>query len=66
VIAARRRVLDAAYTADPERFVNQRPSPPLPPTEVWINPPQQTQHQTTNREEACAKQAWERRIMNMR
>jgi putative transposase len=52
VIAARRGVLDAAYAAHPERFVNQRPSPPLPPTKVWINPPQQTQHQTTNREEA--------------
>ncbi len=40
VIAARGRTLEAAYAAHPERFVNKRPSPPLPPTEVWINPPQ--------------------------
>lgn len=36
----RQRVLNAAYAAHPERFVNKRPEPLPGPTEVWINPPQ--------------------------
>lgn len=36
----RQCVLNAAYAAHPERFVNKRPEPLPGPTEVWINPPQ--------------------------
>lgn len=39
VLAARQRVLDAAYAAHPERFVQQAPIAGQPPTEVWINKP---------------------------
>lgn len=39
VIAARQLVLDAAYTAHPERFVRGLPTPPALPDAVWINPP---------------------------
>ena len=35
----RGRVLDAAYAAHPERFVNRPPAPAAPPQTVWINPP---------------------------
>ena len=43
-LAAARRVqralvLQAAYAANPERFVRHVPRPPLLPTAVWINPP---------------------------
>ncbi len=37
--AARRRVLDAAYTARPERFVRRPPKPPALPNSAWINKP---------------------------
>ena len=37
--AQRARVLDAAYTATPERFVRRPPTPPELPTAVWINKP---------------------------
>jgi len=37
--AARRRVLDAAYTARPERFVRRPPRPPALPNSAWINKP---------------------------
>jgi len=40
--AARAQVLLEAYTAHPERFVNQVPVPPSLPTAVWINPPKPT------------------------
>lgn len=40
VLAARKRVLAAAYAKHPERFVRGEPSPAAPPNEVWINPPQ--------------------------
>jgi putative transposase len=40
VVAARARVLAAAYAAHPERFVAGVPQPPPRPTEVWINKPQ--------------------------
>ena len=36
---ARGRVLDAAYQATPERFVNKAPQPPALPQTVWINKP---------------------------
>ena len=39
VYANRHRVLTAAYTAHPERFVNQEPVPPQLPTAAWSNPP---------------------------
>jgi putative transposase len=39
VLAARKRVLAAAYAKHPERFVRGEPSPAAPPSEVWINPP---------------------------
>jgi putative transposase len=35
----RARVLDAAYTATPERFVRRPPRPPALPTAAWINKP---------------------------
>ena len=37
--AARASVLNAAYLAHPERFVNQPPVPPELPTAAWINKP---------------------------
>ncbi len=37
--AARRRVLDAAYSARPERFVRRPPRPPALPNSAWINKP---------------------------
>ena len=36
----RRKVLQAAYAAHPERFVRGEPKPPSLPEEVWINKPQ--------------------------
>jgi putative transposase len=41
VRAGRALVLDAAYAAHPERFVNQRPTPPRLPGPAWINPPKE-------------------------
>jgi len=38
-LARRARVLDAAYAANPERFVHRAPTPRRPPEIVWINPP---------------------------
>jgi putative transposase len=45
VIAARQSVLDAAYTAHPQRFVNKRPTAPQLPNQVWINPPAERPNQ---------------------
>jgi putative transposase len=39
VLAQRQRVLQAAYTAHPERFVHGNPKAGSLPDEVWINPP---------------------------
>lgn len=39
-------VLDAAYQANPERFVRKPPQPPKIPTNSWINPPQGRSHHT--------------------
>ncbi len=37
--AARRRVLETAYAARPERFVKGTPKPPMLPSAAWINKP---------------------------
>jgi putative transposase len=42
IVTARQRALDAAYAAHPERFVRGAPTHQQPPTEVWINRPDQT------------------------
>ena len=39
IYAARQKILDIAYAAKPERFVNKAPHPPQKPAAVWINPP---------------------------
>jgi putative transposase len=39
ILAARQDVLQAAYVAHPERFVNKPPVPLALPEAVWINPP---------------------------
>ena len=35
-----RRVLDAAFARNPERFVRKPPVPPELPTAAWINKPE--------------------------
>jgi putative transposase len=40
VHAARTAVLDAAYAANPDRFLNQPPQPPALPVAAWINKPE--------------------------
>jgi putative transposase len=37
--AARQKILDQAFRANANRFVNKPPEPPTKPTGVWINPP---------------------------
>jgi putative transposase len=39
IVAQRQQVLQAAYAAHPERFVQGSPVVQQPPQEVWINPP---------------------------
>jgi putative transposase len=39
VHAARQKILDQAFRANPNRFVNNPPKPPQKPTAVWINSP---------------------------
>ena len=39
ILARRQVVLDAAYSAHPERFVRKPPRPPELPSQVWINKP---------------------------
>jgi putative transposase len=39
ILAHRQVVLNAAYSAHPERFVRQPPKPPELPSQVWINRP---------------------------
>jgi putative transposase len=46
VRAQRAQVLDAAYTAHPERFVGKPPAPPKLPGASWINPPQEKEAAT--------------------
>lgn len=45
VLLQRQQVLDVAYAAHPERFVNGRPSPGQLPQQVWINPPPERSEQ---------------------
>ena len=45
VRAERARVLDAAYAAHPERFVNKAPVPPALPGVAWINKPTPTEEE---------------------
>ena len=40
LFAQRQQVLQQAYAAHPQRFVNGLPTPPPLPSAVWINPPQ--------------------------
>jgi putative transposase len=54
ILANRQLVLDAAYHARPERFVNKHPSPPALPDKVWINPPQDEVTQETAAEQKVA------------
>ena len=44
----RRRVLQAAYAAHPERFKGRRPTPPALPTVVGINLPSPQPTETTH------------------
>jgi putative transposase len=39
-------VLDAAYAAHPERFVNGPPIPPRLPGPAWINKPKEVEGQS--------------------
>lgn len=41
VVEQRNRVLQTAFQAHPERFVNGHPAAPEPPKAVWINPPKE-------------------------
>jgi putative transposase len=43
VHAERQRVLDAAYTRTPERFIRRAPTAPAVPTAAWINKPATTE-----------------------
>jgi putative transposase len=43
---ARSRVLDAAYTTRPDRFVRKPPEPPKLPGTVWINKPEDKEDAT--------------------
>lgn len=45
VLAKRQAVLDQAYAAHPERFVQGAPVPARPPEAAWINPPKAEQAQ---------------------
>ena len=45
ITAARSQVLDAAYTAHPERFVRKPPAPPSLDDTVWINRPDDTEQE---------------------
>jgi len=40
VWAERQKTLQIAFDANPNRFVNGKPTPPPKPTATWINPPQ--------------------------
>lgn len=39
----RQKTLSAAYKANPERFVNKHPTPPILPDAAWINPSKPTE-----------------------
>jgi len=57
VRAARQQVLQAAYTAHPERFVRGAPQPPALPAAVWINPPARTAVPTPSVSDARTERA---------
>ena len=44
----RQATLDAAYLKNPNRFRHKPPMAEVPPTAVWINPPQNPQKQATD------------------
>ena len=52
----RQYVLDTAYRAHPERFVQGQPTPPELPTAVWINPPTKDDNTATTVSAACTGQ----------
>jgi putative transposase len=43
----RAEVLTAAYAAHPERFVRKPPVPPVVPTSVWINKPEEAREEVS-------------------
>ena len=51
ILEQRQQVLQVAYEAHPERFVQGSPQPPSLPAEVWINQPQLKTIQLTNQAE---------------
>ena len=50
ILDHRQQVLQAAYQAHPERFVQGPPQPSSLPAEVWINPPQMKTIHLSNQE----------------
>ncbi len=46
IMAARQTALDAAYAANPNRFVRKRPQPPSLPSTSWINRPDDQENPT--------------------
>jgi putative transposase len=48
IVANRRRTLDGAYAAHPERFVRGLPTQKMAPQTVWINPPDTPQLTTAD------------------
>ena len=57
MLAARGIVLDAAYAAHPERFVNRPPRPGVLPPAVWINPPASETLEPTSSRKATSQDA---------
>ena len=57
VRAERATVLDAAYAAHPERFVNQAPVPPPLPVAAWINKPKPNEEAAQNKLEKVSQNA---------
>ncbi len=49
IVASRRRTLEAAFAAHPERFVSGLPTQKMAPETVWINPPELHLNTTTER-----------------
>ena len=43
----RQATFDAAFSANPNRFKNKRPKPPMMPTAAWINPPPEEKKPTS-------------------
>lgn len=59
VIRQRQEVLQAAYARNPERFVRACPTPRLPPTAAWINPPASPAASRETSEEEDTKLRWQ-------